>query len=88
MKKIYAAALCSLLLAPAHGLAADLDAFPATASSGGQQMIEVGTGWYLRGDIGVSLENMPTLSFNPGAIGTPPPASISPTAGTEIGRAS
>jgi opacity protein-like surface antigen len=82
MKKIYAAAFCCLILAPAHGLAADLGAFPSDSGSGGQQIVEIGTGWYIRGDVGVSLENLPTLSFNPGAIGTPPPASISPSAGT------
>src|ERR1700728_472068 len=81
MKKIYAAALCSLLMAPAHGLAADLGAFPADSGSSGQQIVEIGTGWYIRGDIGVSLDNAPTLSFDPGSLAAPPPASIAPTYG-------
>jgi opacity protein-like surface antigen len=81
MRKIYAAVLGSLLTAPAHGLAADLGAFPADSGSGSQQMIEIGTGWYIRGDIGVSLDNTPTLSFNPASVAAPPPASISPTYG-------
>ncbi len=86
MKKIYAAVLFGLIMAPAHGLAADLDAFPSVASSGGQQMVEVGTGWYLRGDIGVGLDNAPTLSFDPGSLAAPPPASISPTFGANSNK--
>jgi opacity protein-like surface antigen len=83
MKKIYAAVLGGLLMVPAHGLAADLGAFPAdSGSSGGsQQMVEIGTGWYIRGDVGASLDSLPTLTLNPGSLSVPPPAGITPTFG-------
>ena len=86
MKKIFAAGLCSLILAPAHGLAADLGAFQVSPGSSGQQMVEVGTGWYLRGDVGASLDSTPTFSFNPSSLTTPPPASISPTYGSNSNK--
>jgi opacity protein-like surface antigen len=82
MKKIYAAVLGGLILAPAHGLAADLGAFP-DSGSGGQPLVEIGTGWYIRGDIGASIDRTPTLSFDPNSLTAPPPASIAPTNGRD-----
>ena len=46
MKKICAAILCGLVMAPAHGFAADLGASPIDYGSSGGQMVEIGTGWY------------------------------------------
>lgn len=82
MKKIYAAAMWSLILAPAHGFAADMPAFPVDSGSSGQQMVEIGTGWYLRGDVGGSIDTVPSLSFDPSALSVPPPASIAPSLGS------
>jgi opacity protein-like surface antigen len=80
MKKIYAAAIWSLILAPAQAFAADLDSFKAQDVSS-QPLVEIGNGWYIRGDIGASIDSTPSLSFDPGSITVPPPASISPNNG-------
>jgi opacity protein-like surface antigen len=82
MKKICAAAVWGLILAPVSGLAADLSPMPVYGDSGGQPLVQIGTGWYIRGDVGASLDNAPTLSFDPTSLSAPPPASVSPTWGS------
>ena len=76
MKLSTKAALASLALAaPAHG--ADLfgsapGTFPASEAP---TAIEIGSNWYLRGDIGASFDDGPTLSAAP--ISAPPPGAAS-----------
>jgi opacity protein-like surface antigen len=85
MKKIYAAAMWGLILAPAHGFAADMAAFPADSAPAGQQLVEIGTGWYIRGDVGAALDPAPILTFNPNAFNAPP-LSISPSYGASSNK--
>ncbi|MGD0719778.1 MAG: outer membrane beta-barrel protein [Roseiarcus sp.] len=82
MKRLFAVAIGSLFLAPAHVMAADMPAFPADSEQAGQQ-IEIGNNWYFRGDIGGSFDHVPTLSFDPGSLGVPPAASVAPAAGAD-----
>lgn len=67
MKLVMKAALASLALGgPAQ--AADLFGAPPPASLPASQAptaIEIGSNWYLRGDIGVSFEDGPTASISP-----------------------
>jgi opacity protein-like surface antigen len=90
MKLLARAALSSLaLMGQAH--AADLfGAAPPTSSpaSDAPTQIEIGSNWYLRGDIGVSLDDGPTVSLSPiavppaGVFGQPLPAEAGPNART------
>ena len=73
MKKITAAALAGLVLATTPTHAADLfgtAAPPMAMPSSDGPAVEVGTNWYIRGDVGLSLDNAPTVSFS--GIDTPP----------------
>jgi len=75
MKRSTAAALLSLFLAPAPGLAADLlGAMPLAepAARGPGDLVEVGTNWYIRGDMGFSFDTAPTLTY-PNVLTPPPP---------------
>ena len=89
MKKSYAVIMCCLILAPAHGLAADMAAFPLQEQpSGSQPLVEIGSGWYIRGDIGASLDETPTLSFAQSSLlDPPPPASLSSLFGSNSSQA-
>lgn len=81
MKRSSAAALLSLFLAPAPGLAADLGAsmpMAASASQASGNSVEVGTNWYIRGDLGFSFDTAPTLTY-PNVL-TPPPAGLATVA--------
>ena len=69
MKLVTKAALASLALA-APAQAADLfDAAPPASfpESQAPTTVEIGSNWYLRGDIGVSFEDGPTVSYSPRA---------------------
>ena len=76
MKRSYAAALLSLFVAPATGLAADLGAMPMSEpmSQAPGSFVEVGSNWYIRGDLGFSFDTAPTLTY-PNIL-TPPPAGV------------
>lgn len=65
MKRSTAAALLSLFLAPAPVLAADLGAgaFSVPRSAAAGESVEIGTNWYIRGDIGAGFDSLPTLTF-------------------------
>ncbi len=79
MKLVTKAALASLALA-APAQAADLFDSAAPASfpeSQAPTTVEIGSNWYLRGDIGVSLESEPTVSYAP-ALGLWPNAPVIP----------
>ena len=79
MKLVTKAALASLALA-APAQAADLFDAAAPASfpeSQAPTTVEIGSNWYLRGDIGVSLESEPTVSYTP-ALGLWPNAPVIP----------
>ena len=73
MKTSIAAALAGLAMASSPTLGADLfgSAPPPISYSAGQgPQTEVGSNWYLRGDVGASFDNSPTLSLS--SISTPP----------------
>jgi opacity protein-like surface antigen len=76
MKLVTKAALASLALAaPAH--AADLfggSSLPSFPTSKAPTAIEIGSNWYLRGDLGVSFDAEPTVSLSP--ISAPPPGAV------------
>jgi opacity protein-like surface antigen len=90
MKLVTKAALASLALA-APAQAADLFGTAAPASfpeSEAPTTVEIGSNWYLRGDLGVSFDDGPTVSLSPigapplGAPGQPIPVAIGPNAHT------
>ena len=80
MKRSTAAALLSLFVAPAAGLAADLGAMPMAGSTSQApgSFVEVGANWYIRGDLAFSFDNAPTLTY-PNLL-TPPPAGLATVA--------
>ena len=72
--KAFAAALAGLVVASTPSLGADLfgtagppTSFPATESP----TAEVGSNWYLRGDVGASLDSVPSVTFSSTSV---PPA--------------
>jgi opacity protein-like surface antigen len=74
MKAIAAAALAGIAMASTPSLAADLFgtaappmSFPAQESP----TAEVGSNWYLRGDLGVSIDTATTFSLSPMSTPTP-----------------
>jgi opacity protein-like surface antigen len=86
MKLVTKAALASLALA-APAQAADLFGSAAPASfpeSQAPTTVEIGSNWYLRGDVGVSLENQPTAAYSP-ALGLWPDAPVIPLGTTTWG---
>ena len=77
MKKFAAAALAGLALASTPTYAADLfgTAAPPMSAPSDNPMVEVGSNWYIRGDVGASFDNAPTVSFS--SISTPPQGNAS-----------
>jgi opacity protein-like surface antigen len=72
MKAIVAAALAGVALATTPSLAADLfGTAPPVVSYPGETspMVEVGSNWYIRGDIGLGLD--PSATFSMAPISTP-----------------
>ncbi|MDF2118551.1 outer membrane beta-barrel protein [Roseiarcaceae bacterium H3SJ34-1] len=62
----FAAAFAAIATVGAH--AADLDFPNAPPSLTPEVPVELGTGWYLRGDVGYAREQMPQLSVNATAV--------------------
>jgi opacity protein-like surface antigen len=73
MKAIAAATLAGIAMASTPSLAADLfgPAPPVTYPSPDSPQTEVGSNWYLRGDLGVSID--PSASFSMAGVSTPAP---------------
>jgi opacity protein-like surface antigen len=74
MKVLMSLACAGLAVAAAPASAADLlgTSPPLTApESQGPTTFEIGTNWYVRGDLGVSFDNAPTVSLS--NISLPPP---------------
>lgn len=87
MAKIHISAICFLVVGAAPALAADLDAFPP-APAVDQRFVAETSGWYLRGDLGVSFASQPEVSFDPNAFAsTPPPQNVSSVFGANATRA-
>jgi opacity protein-like surface antigen len=83
MKRSTAAALLSLVLAPTPGLAADLGALPLTTPGrSGNDLVEVGTNWYIRGDLAVGFDDVPTLTYPGIATSLPGSAPVNVPAGS------
>ena len=86
MKLVTKAALASLALA-APAQAADLfgsDAPESFPVSQAPTVVEIASNWYLRGDIGVSLETKPTAAYTP-ALGLWPDSPVLPLGATTWG---
>lgn len=89
MKVFFSLACAGLTVAAAPASAADLFGtappltYPATQ---GPTAVEVGSNWYVRGDLGISFDDAPTISLS--SISTPPPgyygASLPVYAGTDM----
>ena len=66
MKTIAAAALTGMMLATTPTFAADLFGSappPVSFADSSTSRTEVGTNWYIRGDLGISVDNSPSLSI-------------------------
>ena len=77
MKVLLSLACAGLIAAAQPSLAADLfgTAPPLTMpASPGQPLFESGSNWYVRGDLGISFDEAPTVSL--GSISTPPPGLV------------
>ena len=76
MKVLKFLACAGLTMAAWPAAAADLGSAPPLTmpASQGQTMFEVGSNWYIRGDLGVSFDEAPTVSLS--SISTPPPGLV------------
>jgi opacity protein-like surface antigen len=88
MKAIVAAALAGVALASTPSLAADLfGTAPPVVSYPAENgpTVEVGSNWYIRGDIGAGLDSAPTVTFS--TLSIPPQGDpstpLSPNFGTQ-----
>jgi opacity protein-like surface antigen len=88
MNRLFAAVLAATALAATRALAADLfgtaappilDVPPASAPI----VVEIGSNWYIRGDVGVSVDNAPTISTS--AISAPPPGNAATRISANLG---
>ena len=74
MKLLFSLAFAGLTIGAGPAVAADLFGsappltFPATQ---GPTAVEVGSNWYVRGDLGITFDDAPTISLS--SISTPPP---------------
>ncbi len=69
--KAVAAALAGIVIATTPSLAADLfGSAPPPLEAPEPPMVEVGSNWYIRGDIGASLDSLPSVTFS--SISAPP----------------
>src|SRR5260370_29095819 len=75
MKPFLSLAFAGLTLTATQARAADLlgSAPLSIPASQGATAVEIGTNWYIRGDIGVSFDDMPKVSLS--SIAIPPPSS-------------
>lgn len=87
--KAIAAALAGLAMASTPSLAADLFGSappPMAFPDQNTPQAEVGSNWYIRGDIGGSLDSLPSVTFS--SLSVPPPgnASTSLTSGSGVSQ--
>ncbi len=86
MKAIAAAALAGIALASTPAPAADLfgtAAPPISYPAENSPMAEVGSNWYIRGDIGAGLDSAPSVTFATST--TPPPGDAATPLGPNFG---
>ena len=85
MKVLKFLACAGLTVAAWPAAAADLGSAPPMTmpASQGQTMFEVGSNWYIRGDLGVSFDEAPTVSLS--SLSTPPPGLIATPYTTSAG---
>ena len=86
MKAIAAAALAGIALASTPALAADLfgaAAPPISYPGDNSPAAEVGSNWYIRGDIGAGLDSAPSVTFATSVA--PPPGDASTPLGPNFG---
>jgi opacity protein-like surface antigen len=69
--KVLLSLACAGAIVAAPASAADLLGTAPPLSMPGSQgtMFEVGTNWYVRGDLGISFDRAPSVSFSPSALG-------------------
>ena len=69
--KAAAAALAGIVIATTPSLAADLfGSAPPPLEAPEPPMVEVGSNWYIRGDVGASLDTLPEVTFS--SLSAPP----------------
>jgi opacity protein-like surface antigen len=85
MKKFAAAALAGLALASTPSYAADLfgTAAPPMSAPADNPAVEIGSNWYIRGDVGATFDNAATVSFS--SISTPPQGNANTPLSPNIG---
>jgi opacity protein-like surface antigen len=88
MKLLFAAVLAGVATATAPAMAADLFgsapppmSFPA---SDGPTAVEIGSSWYIRGDIGMSWDQVPSISINSQSV--PPTGNATTPIGVNEGQ--
>jgi opacity protein-like surface antigen len=86
MNRLASAAIAAIALASTPTRAADLfdtAGPPLMEAPAPSAPVEIGSNWYIRGDIGVSLDNAPTISTSP--ISAPPPGNAATPFSANLG---
>jgi opacity protein-like surface antigen len=88
MKSLFPAVLAGLAVASAPAMAADLfgSAPPpmSFSASDGPTAVEIGSNWYIRGDIGMSWDQVPSIAINNQSV--PPAGNASTPIGVNEGQ--
>ena len=88
MNRLAAAAIAALALTPMPTRAADLLGTAAPPmldmpASSAPTAVEIGSNWYIRGDIGVSFDDAPTIAIS--SISAPPPGNATTPVSANFG---
>jgi opacity protein-like surface antigen len=86
MKVLYSLACAGLIAAASPARAADLFGTappPTMPASQGPTMFEAGSNWYIRGELGISFDDAPSISTS--SIATPPPGLVGTSYTTPAG---
>jgi opacity protein-like surface antigen len=88
MNRLAAAAIAAIALTPMPTRAADLLGTAAPPmldmpASSAPTAVEIGSNWYIRGDIGVSFDDAPTIAIS--SISAPPPGNATTPVSANFG---
>jgi opacity protein-like surface antigen len=88
MHRLSAAAIAAIAMAATPARAADLFGTAAppmldVPAASAPTAVEIGSNWYIRGDVGASFDNAPTISTS--AISAPPPGNASTPMAANLG---
>jgi opacity protein-like surface antigen len=88
MNRLSAAAIAAIALAATPAAAADLFGTAAppmldAPAMSAPTVVEIGSNWYIRGDVGLSIDNAPTISTS--AIAAPPPGNAATPISANLG---